>query len=195
MMTTITSTKEEMLKGVFHEHIRALLASDRGATLLFSHFGEFDANKIDATLSVIEQAILENGERRSSMKRICTLLIEVLQNISIHGARDRSGRMFASCILAKDKEHYYVIASNLILAEEIPTLHQRMNHLNAMSMPEIRKAYIEVLCNEEFSDAGGAGLGLLTIAKRSRRPIQYACETVDEFFGHYTIHVAIPIED
>jgi len=195
MMTTITTSKEEKLKAAFHDRVRELLSPERATSLLFSHFGEFDAQKIDATLAVIEQSILENGERRSSMKRICTLLIEVLQNISIHGAHDRSGRMFASCILAKDGDYYYVTASNLILAEEIPVLHERMNYLNSLSLPEIRKAYIDVLCNDEFSDAGGAGLGLLTIAKRARRPIQFSCEVIDEFFGHYTIEVAIPVHE
>jgi hypothetical protein len=37
----------------------------------------------------------------------------------------------------------------------------------------LRVRYVECLCNNEWSEKGGAGLGLLSMAKKSNGPLDY----------------------
>ena len=56
-------------------------------------------------------------------------------------------------------------------------LGQHIGDLNNMSKAELRKAYIDVLCQgEQHPERGNAGLGLLSIAKRTDGPIEFLVE-------------------
>jgi len=191
-MTTITGQKLESLKAMYHELISGVILSSVNQTLIFSHFGDFDQNKNDSTLKLIESAILEAGDKRQVMKKVCGMLIELLQNMSIHGARDRKGHMHAFLIISRSNNSYKLFSANLVLAEDLTSLGERMSELTKLNETELRKLYIEILCNEEFSHKGGAGLGLVTIAKRAEQRIKYNLQQIDEHFGYFMMDVEVP---
>jgi hypothetical protein len=192
-MTSITGHKLEALKALYHDLISRVISNSDDATLLFSHFGDFDTAKVENTLKLIESGVLESGDKRSTMKRVCGMLIELLQNISIHGARDSKGHMHAYLIVAKVGKEYLLLSGNLILAEMVDSIRSRMEHLCSLDAAALRKLYIEILCNEEYSTQGGAGLGLVTIVKRAENQVQFDVDKIDEHFGCFRLEVSVPI--
>jgi hypothetical protein len=157
-MTSITGQKLDALKDIYHDSVTRVISAGDSATLLFSHFGDFDTAKVENTLKFIESSVLEIGDKRSTMKRVCGMLIELLQNISIHGARDSKGHMHSFLIVAKTGTEYKLYSGNLILSEMVAPIRSRMQQLVNMDETALRKLYIEILCNEEYSSQGGAGL-------------------------------------
>ncbi len=190
-MSTIAGQKLETLKGIYHDLISSVVQLSADETLLLSHFGDFDQSKNDNSLKMTEAAILDSGEKRQHMKRVCNLLIEMLQNISLHGARDRNGHMHAFLIVSKTPKSYKLFTSNLVLAEDIISLDSRMKELLKLDESALRKLYIEILCNEEFSHKGGAGLGLITVAKRAEQNLRYRIHEIDENFGYFQMEVEL----
>ncbi len=193
VMTSITGYKLDALKAVYHDLVSRVITRKENATLLFSHFGDFDSLKVEHTLKFMESGVLESGDKRSTMKRVCGMLIELLQNISIHGARDSNGHMNAYLIVAKVGNEYQLMSGNLILNEMVATIHERMNQLIELNTTELRKLYIEILCNEEYNAHGGAGLGLITIVKRAEKNVKFEVDTIDEHFGFLQLEIAVPI--
>jgi hypothetical protein len=55
----------------------------------------------------------------------------------------------------------------------------------------LRKAYIETLCNGELSDKGGAGLGLLSLAKKASGPIEYRFDSQDNERELFTLIITV----
>ncbi len=192
-MTTITGKKLESLKAMYHELVGDVVNLGQDQTLMFSHFGDFDPSKSDSILKLVEASILDSGDKRVVMKRVCSMLIELLQNISIHGARDRSGHMHSFLLVVRTADSYKLFSANLVLAEDIDSLKKRMQELSGMDETALRKLYIEVLCNDEFSHKGGAGLGLITIAKRATNGIKHNLSSIDEHFGYFRLEVDVPI--
>lgn len=192
-MTSITGHKLDSLKAVYHDLIAQVISTGENATLLFSHFGDFDTAKVENTLKVIESGVLENGDKRSTMKRVCGMLIELLQNISIHGARDSKGHMHAFLIVAKTGSDYMLYSGNLILSEMVEPIRNRMQQLLSLDATALRKLYIEILCNDEYSSQGGAGLGLVTIVKRAESEVQFDIEKIDDHFGFFRLEVKVPV--
>jgi hypothetical protein len=192
-MTSITGHKLDSLKATYHDLVSRVVSAGDSATLLFSHFGDFDTTKVENTLKLIESGILESGDKRSTMKRVCGMLIELLQNISIHGARDSKGHMNAYLIVAKVGVNYLLYSGNLILSEMVQPIQARMNDLVEMDSTSLRKLYIEILCNEEYSMQGGAGLGLVTIVKRAENNVRFNIDTIDEHFGFFQLEVTVPV--
>jgi hypothetical protein len=191
-MTSITGHKLDALKEIYHDLISGVISKGESATLLFSHFGDFDSVKVENTLKMIESGILENGDKRSTMKRVCGMLIELLQNISIHGSRDSKGHMHSFLIVAKVGSDYLLYSGNLILSEMVKPIRERIAQLLELDATALRKLYIEILCNEEYSAQGGAGLGLVTIMKRAENHVNFDIDTIDEHFGYFRLAVSVP---
>jgi hypothetical protein len=191
-MTSITGQKLDALKDIYHDLVTRVIAVGDSATLLFSHFGDFDTAKVENTLKFIESSVLEIGDKRSTMKRVCGMLIELLQNISIHGARDSKGHMHSFLIVAKTGTEYKLYSGNLILSEMVEPMKSRMQQLVNMDETALRKLYIEILCNEEYSSQGGAGLGLVTIVKRAENQVNFDIDSIDEYFGFFRLEIALP---
>lgn len=190
-MTTIKGRQLDELKSIHNDAIARVVSHESDDSLLFSHFGNFNPAKNESALKLAEGLILESGDKRQTMKRFCSLFIEVLQNISLHGARDQDGQMHAFSIIAKGKHSYKLITGNLILKEDTAGLEQKLNELNRMDPNSLRKLYIETLCNDEFSDKGGAGLGLLTVAKKAEDKIGFKFFPVDSSFNYFVMEVGM----
>lgn len=193
-MTSITGHKLDALKASYHDLISKVVGSDLESTLLFSHFGDFDTSKVENTLKLIESGILDAGDKRSTMKRVCGMLIELLQNISIHGARDSKGHMHAYLIVAKTNTEYRLYSGNLILADMAEPISDKMENLLSLDSAALRKLYIEILCNEEYSNQGGAGLGLVTIVKRAENQVKFQVGKIDDHFGYFHLEVSVPAQ-
>ena len=65
-----------------------------------------------------ETAVLLEGSKRKVMKRICSVLIECLQNIAHHAARDQSGQQQSFALLSKHQGFYRLVTGNLILQQD-----------------------------------------------------------------------------
>jgi hypothetical protein len=184
-MTSVTGQTLLDIQSDYHGLVSRILLGNTQETLLFSHFGEFNQQKIDNVLKIVEAGIIDLGDKRQSMKRFCSVLIEALQNMSLHAAKDSSNKMHAYCVITRSNTGYRLFTGNLILSEDMDGLDSRLVELNSMDKNTLRKLFIETLCNEDFTNKGGAGLGLLTIAKRSTDALKYSIKQINKDFGYF----------
>lgn len=159
--------------------------------VLIAYHGVFDASGIEAVVKLSEGVILQSGSKRRVMKRIGSILIELLQNINLHGARNEDGNSDSFVVLSATEDAYIIQTGNLVLSADVNMLDYKLSELNKLSSSELRKLYIETLCNENFSYKGGAGLGFLTIAKKAIEPFHYSFETVDDKFSYFLLEVKL----
>ena len=83
----MTGIKEIPLESIKHRYLELVSSDLSSKTVLISHFGDLTEAKIEALLKITEETILEAGSKRQMMRRICSLLVEALQNISNHSAK------------------------------------------------------------------------------------------------------------
>jgi hypothetical protein len=193
-MTPITTTQTDDLRAEYHSVIQVALNRGGAEVVLFAHYGDFSQSKSDQILKLIESAVIETGDKRKTMKRICGVLIEMIQNISIHGARLNDGHNHAYVIVSKLENAYRLSSGNLILSNDVSSLEKRMNDLSRMDKADLRRTYIETLCDDDFSTKGGAGLGLLTIAKRADQGLSYTIHAHDALMSYFQLSVVLENE-
>lgn len=194
-MTAITGQNLDWIQSQYQHLLSAVLHAGGSENIVFSHFGDFTPAKIEHTIKLIESSILELGDKRQLMKRFTSLLLELLQNITLHAARDKSGHMHSYLVVVRSGEFYRLMTGNLIMLEDMAFLHDRLNELNGMDKSSLRKLYIETLCNDEFSYKGGAGLGLLTVAKRADQKLDYQLDKINDTFGYFRLEAGLNIEE
>lgn len=190
-MSHVSGQVAQDVQAYYKQVLASNFGPDQPSILLLSHYGEFNSNRIESLLRIAEQAVIECGEKRRVMKRVCSVIIENLQNISIHGARNDDDKRHSFITLAYDGKGFSVMTGNLILSSEAADLDKKINLLNGLDAKELRKQYVETLCNEDFSAKGGAGLGLLTIAKKTSQPIKHEIWSIDPRLSYFTIQVII----
>ncbi len=190
-MTVITGKSLSDIQAHYHSVVASVLENSETETLLLSHFGDFIQPKVDSTIKILESTIIEQGDKRQVMRRVCSVLIEVLQNIALHSAKDANGRMHSYLVVVKAENNYKIFCGNLILQSDRERLSTKMAELVHMDKNSLRKMFIETLCNEDFTYKGGAGLGLLTIAKRSKEEVKYAIHEIDELFGYFQMEIVM----
>lgn len=194
-MTDLSASSLETLSELYHAYLGWSSEKAAGETVLFAYHGDITQHRIDNLLKLTETAVLDSGAKRKVMKRVCSIFIESFQNISIHGAKDTKGRGSAFLVLLGNKDRFRLVTGNLVLMQDANLLAYRIDQLNALNSAELRKLYIETLCNHNYSYKGGAGLGLLTVAKKSSSPIVYKVAQLDNTYGFFVNEVTVNGEE
>ena len=148
-------------------------AQNNSLGVLVSYAGPLDSESGDSILFLAERAVTHSGTARKEMKRVCNVVIECIQNVSRHGWIDENGETLLYLTIEHTPVGFQIQCGNIIDLDMAATLRSNLNDVNGMDHFELRKRYIEVLCESGIRESGGAGLGLMSMAKRCAGPIEY----------------------
>lgn len=141
--------------------------------IIVSHFGEFSQDLVNSLTTNIEEMMFESGDKKSTIKRMFSILVEGLQNIRIHGERDSDKNQVSFLIVLQNEADYRFTFGNLVKAKNIDKLTNRIDELNSLDKAEIKSIYMDTLSNGIMSSKGGAGLGFITMALKSNNTLEY----------------------
>jgi len=159
--------------------------------VIVSHFGEFSQELVNSLSISVENMMIESGDKKSVVKRMFSILVEGLQNIRIHGARDEEGSQVSFVIILQEPERYKIAMSNLVKLSQINIITSRIDKLNEMDLIQIKERYMEVLSNGIMSNKGGAGLGFITMALKSKNKLNYTSEPIGDDLFALTIELTV----
>lgn len=162
---------------------------------LFSQFHELDtafcyrgAFSEQFTGTILE--ISEGSSFRTSShlnRKVSFLLVECFQNIIKHGEnieveQTEDDGLFSFRLTTAG---FTINSINHLLTEEVQTLRSWVDQLNLLDSASLKKLYLQQLSNNELSKKGGAGLGLIELARKSGQKLQYQFELLDERYSRF----------
>jgi hypothetical protein len=154
---------------------------------LLSYHGNITPEYIDGVI----QSVNTFDEKPALIRKICFLIVESLQNVVHHSDKDSNGDTKSYFELIKNEDSYTIKTGNLISKEKTEELEKRMDCVLSSTDEEIKEKILNRLQNSEFSEKGGAGIGLLSIKKRTSEGMSY---NIEVFEGDYNfIHFEIKI--
>ncbi len=162
--------------------------------IIISFKGVVNSDKISAILDDAEKALFRTDSETSIKKKAYAILVELLQNLFFHTEEDLFSIKNSKTVqlyIFSDDLNYYIKTGNFIRNQNIPVLKKRIDKINSLSAPEIRKKYLEVLQNAKFSKKGGAKLGIIDIARKSINNIYYSFKKVNEEVSYFEIIATI----
>lgn len=142
-------------------------------TVLLQYFGPLDQGRTYEISNEIEELLNKTEESRSTIKRIFSILIEALQNIRLHSLKNVVHDQLAGVIVAHKGTQYEINIINLADENSKLILQNRIEATNMMSANELKRSYLETMTDGVISDKGGAGLGIITIAMKSKQKIEF----------------------
>jgi hypothetical protein len=161
--------------------------------LNYIYRGTFTSMITRNILALAESNLLWQDEMRELSKKVYFVMVEGLQNITRHQARvdkdnGAAGGFFA---LKRDEDRFYITTGNLIENSEVESLSQKIDKLNTLDKTQLKTYHQEVLSTGQISEKGGAGLGLIEIARRTGSKLQYVFEKVSNSHSNFYLHTEI----
>lgn len=166
---------------------------------LFAFKGIMNDDILGEILSRVEDTLSEHESLMKLQRRINVIAVEILQNIFHHFEGVDSATVsdpshnIVMFLLSKGKGAYYIIAGNYVPIETAEFLKEKIDSINELSVEELKKRYRKVLSNGDFSEQGGAGLGIIDIARKSGQKLDYDFINYDNRTSFFTIKVSVPV--
>ena len=154
--------------------------------------GDFDQDLVNAIVMLTEQ---ERDVKNSSTvvrTRVFSTMVECMQNIRKYGAVSITGSDLKPGILIvcfKDG-NYTVNAGNFVTTDEANALKERLDNLKTLPKEELKTLHKKVLTETNLTDKSGAGLGLISIARKADE-LNYQFRPVVNDMKFYSLQVNI----
>lgn len=140
---------------------------------LFRFSDDITQDSIEYILSNIELVLKEQELKKSIHRKVFYLMVEAIQNIYNHTCKSGPKSCKPTIVLLVENKDFIIQTSNLIPNKEIIDIESKLEKINKLNLDELKAKYKEVLNNNIISKKGGAGLGLIDIARKSKNPIIY----------------------
>jgi hypothetical protein len=165
------------IHNVYNNSIKAI--QDASGKLLLTHLGEIKSDTITNLSEKAESKLFEISAAKKNIKNIFNILIEGLQNIKNHGELGPENNKISFFHMYDLEDSFICNFSNLIDNNYIEKISKNIDHLNTLERPALKALYLETLTNGQISKKGGAGLGLIIMAMKSKNNIQYKTFPID----------------
>jgi hypothetical protein len=184
--------KEENIdvNGIFQE-LHNDFSNHKAGYVVMSHFGEFSQDLVNSLSEGLEYIMHSRNATKTTTKRMFTIMIEGLQNVRLHGARNISGKQFGHVMILESDGTYTVSFGNIVDTQSKKVLTEHLNKLNNMSISQVKELYLETLSNGLMTEKGGAGLGFITIALKAKSNIDFQFIDFEENTFYFEMRVGL----
>src|SRR5690554_7206436 len=106
-----------------------------------SHFGEFSQDLVNSLSEGLEYIMRSNNAPKILTKRMFSIMIEGLQNIRLHGARNHENKQLGHVMIMESNDEYTVSIGNVVdtRSEEHTSELQSRPHLVCRLLLEKKK--------------------------------------------------------
>ena len=179
----------ESIDNVYNNSIKSI--QDSSGNLLLTHLGEMKPDTITNLTEKAESKLFEISAAKKNIKTIFNILIEGLQNIKNHGELGPENNQISFFHMYDLEDSFICNFSNLIDNNSIEKISKNIDHLNTLEKPELKAIYLETLNNGQISKKGGAGLGIIIMAMKSKNKIDYKTFSIESNLSMLSINIKV----
>lgn len=159
--------------------------------------GEMNHQMMRSFAFMANRKIVEKQLPTSLRKRVFHIMIECLQNVTKHSddfdkEENRVGN--GLFVVGEQKESFYVVTGNLVKNDELGKLEERLVSINNATGKHLKEMFLKQMIEGEVNERGGAGLGLIDIARKSGEKLFYHFVPFDKKRHYFLLAVTIPFE-
>lgn len=163
-----------------HQSTFQIYVDSQQDQIAFSYRGPFHESLTERIVDISENTLVDQMGLRKINRKVSFLLVECFQNIIKHGEKlnleeqlIRDEGMFS---FRNTGDSYMINSVNLVKSDEVEELKSQVDTINSKSKEELKEMFRKQLQENEISEKGGAGLGLIEIARKSGNKLEYKIE-------------------
>ncbi|HQX00083.1 MAG TPA: SiaB family protein kinase [Flavobacteriales bacterium] len=158
--------------------VHTIYRSFAGDRLSFLYSGLFHDEHTARLIALGEEFLGQNGADKGVRGKLAFIMVEMYQNIVRHRAglasevQEREGRsMF---LLRSTSAQHEIVAINPIASADAENVKKELARLDGLDRDQMKQVFLLGLQNDARTQRGGAGLGLIEMARRSGHPLRHA---------------------
>lgn len=151
--------------------------------------GFFNQDIVNSSIKIIEEKLINLNYSKNIITRTKLLSVEILENIYKHQKSVENIKPFFNLLIFENEIKIH--SGNTISEKGYKFLSERLSFLSSTNDTVINDIYVNELLNGGLSIEGNAGLGLLTIFKRSKNKVSYNFEQLDDKNYFFDLKVVV----
>lgn len=192
MAATVTDTREEL--GFGFKLFKGMQKDNLG----YIYRGQFTKQITDSIIAFAETNLEKTGETSKVKKRVFSILVECLQNITRHQTENETdyddSSMQGIFMIQKKDNYYYITTGNIVKDVAVPKLRLQLEKINSFEPDRLKDYYKQILDDGSIYDKGGAGLGLIEMARKSGNKLTFDFAKKNDNVSYFYLHTAISKE-
>lgn len=154
--------------------------------LMFAYRGEVTGDNSVSLLTLLEREMEFSDFSLLGRKRLFMFVLENLQNITRHGIT-RSEDVASLVVYNKTADGYTVSTGNALRKSEVKDLRKNLEKINSLDPDKIREVYRTMLQDTQIGKKGGAGLGLMEMARKTGNKLDYDFLPIDDRYSYFIL--------
>jgi hypothetical protein len=166
----------------------------------FAYSGYVTETVLSGVGDAIKQKLALDDADTKTLRSVFAVFVEAMQNMIRYSAekvpnsvaeQPLSEMRYGVLTIGREGDDYVVHAGNLVARSDVERLRARLSQIRAMNEAELRALYKERLRAGPEEGSKGAGLGLIEIARRASRPIEFDFTDVDDKHAFFTLKASV----
>ncbi|MFN8256719.1 MAG: SiaB family protein kinase [Bacteroidales bacterium] len=164
--------------------------------LSFAYMGALSNQMVVSSINLIENNLAKDNSFRKLRHKLSFLMIESFQNIIRYGDEPTKDLKYRKemFIVRNIGGTFYIGSCNLIENQKIDFVNSKLREVNELDSSDLDSLYRKILTNNRFTDAGGAGLGFIEMARKTRQKLQYSFEKIDDDYSYFYLLIRVNSE-
>lgn len=163
---------------------------------IFLHYkGTIHYDTIGNLIVDLKEKMFEAQVKQAIYKKVLMVMIEALENVFKYSENFSKftiqDEFLPELTIYKFTDKFSITCSNPVMKEHVLSLKRKLEGINKLDKEGIREEYKRIITNGHFSEKGGAGLGIVEMAKISDCTLNFNFQPVDERFDFFSINLDI----
>jgi hypothetical protein len=159
----------------------------------YGYRGVFTSQVSDGLIGFASGLFDQTEINKRLRKRVVYIMVECVQNITRHQEmpeKEKAGKD-GIFLIQSIADLFNISQGNMIRNNKIAILSGKLDDINNMSQEELKELYTTKLGESDLSEKGGAGLGLIEIARKSGNKIHYKFSRFDDQYSWFFMDTLI----
>ncbi len=159
--------------------------------IILCFHGDFNQDLVNAILLLAERGPDVQSSSTVVRARVFSVLVECMQNIRKYGAPTAGSDLKPGIVIVCiDDKGYTLKTGNFIENVGMPMLKEKLDSVIKLNKDELKELHKKVLGETKLTEKSGAGLGLISIGRKSDG-MGYVFKTIDDKTSFYSLDVFI----
>jgi len=166
----------------------------------FAYSGYVTETVLSGVGDAIKQKLALDDADTKTLRSVFAVFVEAMQNMIRYSAEKVPNNVaelpliemrYGVLTIGREGDDYVVHAGNLIARSDVERLRAMLSQIRDMNKEELRARYKERLRAGPEEGSKGAGLGLIEIARRASKPIEFDFTDVDDKHVFFTLKASV----
>jgi len=160
--------------------------------VLISHYGPLSYEEIGYLLNKMTAILDRYAFGITVKKKVYAAMVESLENIYKHqDLIEGNSNYLPKFSLQLDDKYICLTVSNSVIKTKTSLLKGRLDKVNLLDKNGLKDYYKEIILSGNVSQKGGAGLGIVNIAKVTENKLEYTFEDIDSQYSYFTLKIKV----